>query len=318
MNNLEGISFTEVVNKEGICYIEYRKSLLRPNYLVAWLYIVAGFLTIILFCTLTAIISIKRPSLFWLTIPGFGLMIGFFIAYLSLFIHEAGHFYLYPTKKGNDILANIFLCSWLALDIKAYRKIHWQHHQHLATPADTEHSYFNALDPAFIFETISGIYLLRLMLNKNNKKILGENLQRRSLLMLVTGALLQLLILYLFLMLSWQLAITWIAAMVVFFPFFATMRQILEHRDEMAGQQKDFYTTIRGKISRLFTNSLFSRLVGPAGFNKHMIHHWDPHLPFSALNRAEKFLLECDRTHAIIDTSQTTYIYVFKKLLSRR
>jgi fatty acid desaturase len=318
MHNLEGILFEEVTNDSGVSYTEYRKTL-QPNYLVTWLYIIGGMLAIAGCCVGAWYLQLNYPGWFWLTIPLFAIVSGFCIAFVSLFIHEAGHFYLHPDKKTNDKLANIVLCSWLGLDIKAYRKIHWQHHLHLATAADTENSYFNPVSFSFIIETLSGIHLLRVITNKNNKEFLGKDLSKRSFYMLLTGLLINLAILSVSIYhYHWQFALTWILAMAIFFPFFATLRQVIEHRDELALKEKDFYSTTRGRVSRLFTNSITSRLFGAAGFNKHMIHHWDPHLPFTALGRAEKFLQQCKRTREIIESSRTTYFSVFKKMLFTR
>ena len=292
MHNLEDILFEEVVNDKGMSYATYRKSL-KPDFTVTWLHIGGGLLSIILFCGLSWYCETSLPGWSWIFIPVFSFIIGFCIAYVNLFIHEAGHFYIHPDKKMNDMLANIFLCSWTGVDIKVYRKIHWQHHLQLATPTDTENSYFNPLNLSFILETLTGIHLLRVMTNKSNKEFLGKDLVRRSKTMLLIGAIINLTILFLaFYFAHWQFAITWILSMIIFFPFFATIRQISEHRDELASKDRQYYTTPKNKVSRIFSNSLLSRWFGPAGFNKHMIHHWDPHLPFTALKQAEHFLME--------------------------
>lgn len=315
MHNLEGISFEEVINDKGLSYAEYRKKL-NPDYSITWLHITGALLTILVLCFLSFYSEQKFPGWFWFTIPFFSLLLGFSVAYISLFIHEAGHFYIYPGKKTNDLLANLILCSWIGIDIKSYRKIHWQHHLHLATPADTENSYFHPLTASFIVETLTGIHMLRVITNKNNKQLLGKMLVKKSIYMLLAGILINVTILFFSIYNGyWQFALIWIAALLIFFPFFATIRQIMEHRDELALKKADFYKTPKDKISRLFSGSLFSRLLGPAGFNKHMIHHWDPQLPFTALKKAEKFLLHCQRTGPIIESSQTTYFSVFKKLL---
>ena len=216
-------------------------------------------------------------------------------------------------------MANVFLCSWLGLDIRAYRKIHWQHHLHLATPTDTENSYFNPLSFSFIAETLTGIHLVRVITNKSNKEFLGKELSKRAVLMLLIGVVIHLFLLAIAIYYNnLQFAITWILAMAIFFPFFATIRQVIEHRDEMATEHKDFYHSTRGRVSRIFSSGVFSYLFGAAGFNKHLIHHWDPHLPFTALTRAEKFLLRCKRTQDIVESSRTSYLTVFKKLLFPR
>ena len=314
MSNLEGIPFVEVINSEGLSYASFRQTL-KPDYFKTWLHIIFGLICLAALLSLFIIIENKIPGWFLLTIPAFSILTGFTIAFINLFIHEAGHYYLHPDKKTNDLLANIFLCSWTGLHVKVYRKIHWLHHQHLATDIDPENSYFNVLSGKFIFETFSGIHVLRIMVNKNKKQVLEKDLRKRSAIMLLTGLIINSAVLFVAIWLNnYQLAIVWILAMLVFFPFFATIRQLIEHRDEFAASDKSFYNVPKRKISRLFTNSLLSKLLGPAGFNKHMIHHWDPVLPFTALAKVEAFLGGCEKTKKIIEMSRTTYPEAFKKL----
>lgn len=314
ISNLEGIPFDDVINPEGLSYSKFRQTL-KPDYFKTWLHIIMGLFVLAALLYIFVIIENKIPGWYLVTIPVFAILVGFTIAFINLFIHEAGHYYLHSDKKTNDLLANIFLCSWTGLHIKVYRKIHWLHHQHLATGTDPENSYFNVLSGKFFLETFSGIHVLRIMLNKNNKQVLEQELKKRSIQMLLGGLAINGAFLFsAFWLSNYQLAIVWILAMLVFFPFFATIRQLLEHRDELAASDKAFYNSPKRKISRLFTDSIFSNLLGPAGFNKHMIHHWDPVLPFTALGKVEIFLTGCDKTKEIIRRSKTSYAATFKKL----
>jgi fatty acid desaturase len=318
MHDLEGILFAEVVDNKGLSYTDYRKTL-KPDYKATWLHIAGGLAAIIGLSIAGWNVQQHVSRWFLVTVPGFSLLLGFAIAYLNLFIHEAGHFYIHPDKKTNDILANIFLCCWMGVDIKAYRKIHWQHHLHLSTPEDTENSYFNAVTMRFILETLTGVHLFRVVTSKSYKQLLGKDLAKRSFNMLLAGLGINLLILSAAIYFNhWQFAVTWLLAMLAIFPFFATIRQVIEHRNEAALNEKNFYNSKKDRISRLFSDSLLSRLIGSAGFNKHIIHHWDPHLPFTTLTRAEEFLMQCHRTRDIILSSQTTYLTVFKKMLLNR
>lgn len=314
ISNLEGISFSEVINSEGLSYAEFRQDL-KPDYTKTWLHIISGLICLVILLVAFVLIENMIPGWYLLTIPVFSILAGFVIAFINLFVHEAGHYYLHPVRKTNDLLANIFLCSWTGLHIKVYRKIHWMHHQDLGTSTDPENSYFNPLSAKFILETISGIHVLRIITNKNDKTILEKDLRKKSIRMLVIGLLINAAFLFAAIWFGYfQLAIVWILAMFVFFPFFATMRQLIEHRDELAASDRAFYASPKRKMSRLFTDSVFSNLIGPAGFNKHMIHHWDPVLPFTALKKVETFLSECDRTKEIIERSRTTYLAAIKKL----
>lgn len=317
MNNLEDIHYSEVVSPQGLTYEEFRKSL-SPDYQRAWIHIGLAFAAIAALLLGFSLLNAQFASWIWITIPLFSLGTGFFIAFLNLFVHEAAHYHLHPNKKTNDLLANIFLCSWVGLHIKAYRKIHWHHHQHLSEPEDSENSYFRSLSPVFLFETLSGIHLLRIIRSRN-KTLLNSDLQRKSMLMIIVGISINTTILTACVLSgNYALAAVWGLSLFVFFPFFAALRQLLEHRTELATNDNAYYSTRRAKISRLFNDTVFSRLFGPAGFNKHMIHHWDPQLPFTALTRAEQFLAGCPRTKNLVESSRTSYFKVMKKLWRKK
>jgi hypothetical protein len=115
---------------------------------------------------------------------------------------------------------------------------------------------------------------------------------------------------------NWPFAIAWIAGFGIFFPFFATLRQVLEHRDELAQRHIDFSKQPHGKVSRLFVHGLLSSSFGSAGFTRHMIHHWDPKISYTRLKDIEAFLLQSEKTAPIIRHSRTRYFNVLKKLLA--
>ena len=54
-------------------------------------------------------------------IPLGALMIGYWLAFIQLFIHEAAHFNILPDRKWNDRWANAFIAWHLGADIAAYR-----------------------------------------------------------------------------------------------------------------------------------------------------------------------------------------------------
>jgi fatty acid desaturase len=314
--NLEGIAFDEVVNSGGLSYSGFRNRL-SPRYNKVWLDIGKGYFFLLLAVASFLFLDHHHHSYWWAFVIPFGLLIGYIAAYLALFIHEAGHFNIYPDKKTNDRLATLFLCLPFGLSIKSYRKIHWQHHLHLGTPQDTEVSYFNALTELFVLETLTGIHLLRTMKKKNKNQLLTKEQIVQSRRMLVAGFLFHGVMLTVALVYGfWAFAITWCMAFGIFFPFFATIRQLLEHRDELAHHATDFTKQPHGKISRLFVHTLLSSSFGAAGFTRHLIHHWDPQLSYTRLGAAEAFLMECDQTAAVLRSSATTYLKTVKKLLA--
>ena len=123
-------------------------------------------------------------------------MIGFFLASLNLFIHEASHYNIHHNKKINDLLANLFVGVWFGLNVKSYRLIHWRHHEKLGTTEDTEHSYFNNPNWKFILSTLLGIHLVKVLLSRNEKmtaqnQSLAEN-KKLDRIVLVVGMLMNL------------------------------------------------------------------------------------------------------------------------------
>lgn len=313
MHNLEHIAHQQVYDATT-SYPEWRKQL-RPRYHIVWRDIALGYagllLTIFFYLWLT---TSSWPFILLKCIAA-ALLFGFLLAYLSLFIHEAAHYQLHPNKKQNDRFAGIFLCLLFGLEIRTYRKIHWQHHKHLGTPSDSETSYFNALTPQFLVESATGIHLWRVMKNKNSSIALPPEMRRSSLRWLAAGGILNAcIVLAMGLFVHWSLAVAWVIGMLGIFPFLATLRQILEHRDELAAAGTDFTTIPHGKVTRLFTTGFLSRSFGAAGFNRHMIHHWDPQMSYTRFGEVEDFLLRSAATKDLVRQAKTSYWKTFKKL----
>ncbi len=315
MNNLEDISYHDAKHSDGRIYAIWRKEL-TPRYTTVWRDIFLGYLGIATILFLAGFFPPVPSFLYVIAVLTGAVLLGSVLAYLSLFLHEAGHFNLHPDKKKNDLLASVFLGVLFGIDISTYRKIHWQHHLQLGTTVDAENSYFNALTPFFLFETFTGLHLFKIMRKKNAHQLLTAQMKKNSFRMLLAGALLNISIVLIFIMTKlWAAAFIWVAGMLIFFPFFATIRQILEHRDELAQQKINYHEVNHGKLTRLFTSGLFSRFFGAAGFNKHMIHHWDPQISYTRLKDIEQFLSECVATKELIKGSKTTYFKTFRKLI---
>jgi fatty acid desaturase len=315
-NNLEGISFEEVADSQGKTYADLRKDL-QPRYSKVLFDISKGYFFLLLIAGSAIFFTYQFPSSWWIIIIAGSILIGYVAAYLALFIHEAGHYNIHPDKKINDRLATLFLCLPFGLSLRSYRKIHWQHHVHLGTPEDAEVSYFNALTKIFLLETLTGIHLIRTIMRKENNAVLTKEQVQQSRLMLLSGFVLHIIILAAsFLTGNWPFAIAWIIGFGIIFPFFATIRQILEHRDELAIHSTNFNKQAHGKVSRLFVHTIISSSFGSAGFTRHMIHHWDPAISYTRLKDIEGFLMQCEKTKAIIQSSRTTYSKVFKKLIA--
>ncbi len=310
-NNLENIPFDAVISSRGISYSQFRKSL-SPRYFRAWQDIILAFLLIALpFLFYTILPTIWR----WLLAPICMIYFGYLIAFLHLFIHEAAHFNLHPDKKTNDRLATVILCAFFGITLKDYRKIHWKHHVHLSTSDDAEISYFTPLNIKFFFRIFTGAHVLSVI--STRKKSISEETGRST----VSGSMIKTAIIHGSLIVaawfcgSYPLAISWIMAVAIVFPFFATLRQILEHRaDEAAGDPHYYQQLPRERSSRLFENNFFSKTFGGAGFNRHMIHHWDPQISYTRMNDVVTFLEQSPVTASFIQQSKTSYLKVFFRL----
>ena len=158
----------------------------------------------------------------WVTVVGasgslFGL-IGFAIAYLQLFLHEAAHWNLHPSRKVNDLLTDLFVSGPVAMDVARYRPIHFDHHRFLGSPDDTEISYFDPLNIRFLVESLLGIKALRVLRHRaevqavNNEPTTG----RTRIVFAYGGALNAILIVLLVRAGWWPVALAWGLGIVVY------------------------------------------------------------------------------------------------------
>lgn len=262
------------------------------------------------------------------------LWIGFWLNALLTFGHEAAHYNLSPKRKRNDLLADWSIWLFFPQTTKAYRKSHWQHHLHLGDPKDTEVSYHNCLSPWFLLKTLSGIYLTTLVIRyvfrqrTNARDISGVPRAAQSRINVVTVLAVARAVtthgfivgiaLYLH---CYASAATWLAGVGFVFPFLATIRQILEHRSAEADCATDFETVPHGAINRTFGNNLFSRFYGAAGFNRHLLHHWDPTVSYTRFDEMEIFFSGTPLRERL-ERARSSYfsclILIFRKALHDR
>ena len=111
----------------------------------------------------------------------------------------------------------------------------------------------------------------------------------------------------------WPLALAWVLGFLTWFPFFITLREILEHRDFDTAKDTDFTRTPHGAISRIFGNGPVAATLGGAGFNRHLLHHWEPQISYTRLGELERFLLETE-AGPIIRARQVTYFSTLRRL----
>ncbi len=311
-----------LTNSSGTAYTDFKKTL-KPNYLVVWRDITiawAGIISVVFISWILFRISNTVISLL-LIIPAAAIL-GYIMAGLVNFFHEAAHHNLSGNKKLNDLSANLFIGILIGQGIKNYRVVHWQHHIALGTTADTERSYFESLNLRFFMLSLSGISAISFFI-KRAAYVNGKQPEKASAVrpekyfMLAAGLVFHALLLASF-YLSGQygLMAVWILATGSFYPFFNRLRQLIEHRSENASPDSDYSMTDHGKTNRLFGNSIIARTFGSAGFNRHLLHHLEPTVSYTRLNDLETFLKNTPLAENL-EKQRSTYFSIFKKLIGR-
>ena len=148
-------------NNLGIDFQTFRAGC-KPRYQKVWMDIAAGYFTLGITLLVLAWLA-GHLALAWqavVVIPG-AMLLGFVLAYIQLFLHEAAHFNLSPSRKANDWLSDCLIGSWTGLAIQNYRAIHFEHHRALGIPSDTERTYFNALNIPFLIASLIGLQALK-------------------------------------------------------------------------------------------------------------------------------------------------------------
>jgi fatty acid desaturase len=308
-------SFAGVVGRGGTAFAAFRRGL-APRYARAWLdfagrwlLLGGGFLAL---CVASARFGWAAA---WFVVPG-AAWIGFWFASIVLFMHEAAHFQLHRDKATNDRLANLLVCWMTGDDVRAYRALHWQHHLHLGDPADTEVSYHYAPTLRFALETSVGIHAWRVFRNHQSAPADGGGAPRglaRSVPfargLLVHGA-----ILAGPLWAGWWPAVAaWVFGVAIGFPYCSALRNQLEHRSEDASSDVDYARVPHGTVNRMFRRTLFARAFGSVGFDRHLLHHWDPTVSYTRFDDLEAFLMTTDLAPRI-DAARTTYAATWRRL----
>jgi fatty acid desaturase len=67
----------------------------------------------------------------------------------------------------------------------------------------------------------------------------------------------------------------------------------------------------------VFGDGLIARTFGGAGFNRHLLHHWEPGISYTRLPDLEHFLNDTD-LRPIMESRKTTYGRVFWRLFRGR
>lgn len=308
------ISISNLKNSTGESYLAFRKNL-TPNYKLVWSQIVFGYLVLTMSVWLADITSQTLTVMSSLQFLIASLMIGYTMAFLGLFLHEGSHYGIASDRKLNDRLSNILFGWFTGTSISQYRKNHWQHHLHLGHTIDPENSYFSPLTPRTLLEGFVGVTALRKIFSLAKSENPTSSKTSSLPYPLFVGIFCHLLILLLLVANNMKYsAIAWVLGVFFVFPFFGWLRQLLEHRSVDASIEIDYRLSDHGAINRMFGNDFFSQTMGGAGFNRHLLHHWDPTISFTNFDQLESFILQSEYKEAL-ESTRTTYLKTFRQLI---
>lgn len=316
---LDVIPRDKLVDGAGRSLKEFRRGLsLRVGRV--WLDIAGGYLGLFAVVFATVWLGRAYPSYWPLAVVLGALGIGYAMAFIQLFFHEAVHFNVASGRALNDLLANVFIGSWIGTSVKAYRVVHFEHHRRLGTTTDTERSYFEALNVKFVFEALTGLKLVRVVLARRklvaNKAAVASSQERPAKLrMLLIGLALNLAVMAAAALgRDWALLLAWPFGVLVVHPAINAIRQSLEHRSFAARSDVDYAQVDHGAMTRSFGGGPFASTFGGAGFNRHILHHWDPQLSYTRFTEMETFLLQTEAA-PVLKSVTTTYARAFLQLL---
>lgn len=306
---LEDVARSAIMDDAGRSYADFR-STLKPRWPVVARDFLFGYAMLAVSAGLVVIGSDVVEAWRVLWVLAGAVMIGFWMAYIQLYLHEAAHFNLWPDRRVNDRLANLLVGVWVATEIREYRQIHWDHHRFLGLPEDTERSYFSALNARFLLESLFLVAAIRVILHRRGKVAQKSRTPAAGMppgiWMPAAAAAAHTAVLALCV---WQrqfeLAAAWLIGNLMFYPLFGALRQLLEHRDEDASPAIDYATVPHGKTTRSFKAGPIGTFFGGAGFRLHDIHHFDPELSYTNLPAADAFLRRCHNAKRARSESRT-------------
>jgi fatty acid desaturase len=303
-----------IVDSKGIQYVDFIKTL-SPRYGRLFLDIALGYAALLLTCAFVVALPADSVIPGWLGAGLGALSVGFWIAYLQLFIHEGAHFNFDPDRSRSDELCNLLIAWMIGTSVQKYRIIHFQHHRALGGVEDSEMTYFFPLNLLFIIKGLLGIRVLEVLTSRKTLQAKKETIRDgNGEYVGLAGLAAHIVILaatYFFG--SVWLSLAWIAGVGAIFPFFGALRQLLEHRDERADSRANYFETAHGAYTRMFGSDVFSSIFGGAGFNRHLLHHWEPSISYTNLPELEAYLLDTDVAR-LIEMRRSSYFKTFASL----
>ncbi len=320
---LVGLKRSELVSSAGVTYDEFRRTL-TPRYWLVWFHVFLGYLALAASAAVCVAADAYAPRAvsIALAIP-LGAVVGYFLHYLHLFMHEGAHYNLAKDRATNDLLVNLFIGSIVGMHVRPYRPTHFDHHRHLGTTRDTEISYFDPLNARFFAECLLGLRIFKVMANRNKSHQVQGIKENKHEAKLAYRALFASAVIHGTIVLAalwsgrYAAAAAWALGVFTFYPFYGSLRTLLEHRNEHADKNVDYTQVDHGAVNRLFGSGPLASSFGQAGFNRHLLHHWDPQVSYTRLKDLERFLMDTPIGAEVIENHRTTYAETFVKLYNR-
>lgn len=312
-------------DRDGRSYTDFVRAL-RPDYGKVRRDIALGYAALVLgIAAMSAALNAGVTP--FLVVPVAAIWIGYWIAYVQLFIHEGAHFNLAADRHSSDRICDLLVSWMVGTSVKKYRFVHFQHHRALGTVDDTEITYFLPLNLLFLLKSLFGLRALEVALQRRRYLENVERTKRQKAgvssngsdwVPILAGAAMHLGVMAL----CWWFAglgaaASWFFGLVIVFPFFGALRQLLEHRSPNAEPSVDYTQQPHGAYTRMFGTDVFSSTFGGAGFNRHLLHHWEPQVSYTNLAALEGFLQQTE-LGAVLHRRRAGYLSTFMQLLSLR
>ena len=294
---------------------------LKPRWWVVWTDLGATWLALAAVIALLWAMPSTWPwwSRLLLAIVG-SVPIGVLVHRIGLFLHEGAHVNVAPAAH-NDLVTNIAAGAIVLTDVRAYRPIHMAHHRNLGTTRDTERTYFERLDLPFLVRAASGVHVLQVIRHRSataSDAAEGDEPQARpSLLVPLLGVAGHATLIVTALVVgAWPVAIGWVLGLGSMYPLVQSTRQLLEHRAPEASGDLDYRTVDHGAFTRMFDRAAMGPVLGGAGFNRHLLHHWDAKVSYTRLAELERWLEQTD-AEPLITARRSSYVRAVRRLWGR-
>ncbi len=245
---------------------------------------------------------------------------------LAILEHEAAHGGLYPDKRVNDILSNLFCGPAYGGSLAAYRPYHLQHHKYAQQAEDPDLILSKPfpISPASLRRKIIRDLTGQTFIKQRRTQIahafgLGlkpgpgaENRSQTARQAVMPFLIFNLLFLILLTALGygWAYFVLWLLPMATWFPLVTRLRNIAEHAvtPDADDPLRHARTTHANWIERA--------LIAPYWVNYHCEHHMFMHLPCYKLPKAHQLLHAKGITQKM--EVQPDYITVLKKACTPR